>query len=93
MYLLFILHRPRGARAWLTRLGTSDPFGLDPTRIVERILAEGFRPVLKSPKTEPWRTIGPVSEVQLDGQTFLVAVSKNAERISVQEMRADAYSA
>ncbi len=72
-------------------LGTSDPFGLEPCKIIERILAAGFRPVLKKPKTEPWRTIGPVSEVAVDGQTFLIAVAKKAERISIQEVRADAY--
>ncbi len=72
-------------------LGAEDPFGLAPAEIVERILASGYTPVLDQPKEEPWRYVGTVSQVERDEQTFLVAVSRDAEAIGLQEMRADAY--
>ena len=59
--------------------------------IVERILAAGFRPVMDRPKTEPWRSIGIVSEVERDGQMFILSVSHSAQEIGLQEVRADRY--
>ncbi len=39
----------------------------------------------------PWRTIGTVTEVEREEQTFIVSVSRDAEEISLQEMRGDRY--
>ncbi len=72
-------------------LGAEDPFGLAPAVIVERILASGYTPVVDRPKEEPWRYIGIVSQVDREDQTFLVAVSRDAEEIGLQEMRVDRY--
>ena len=80
-----------GREILVEALGVEDPFGLAPAEIVERILAAGFKPVVDQPKEEPWRYIGTVSQVDRDEQTFLVAVSRDAQEIGLQEMRADAY--
>ena len=58
---------------------------------MERILAAGYKPVIDQPKTEPWRYTGTVSRVDRNEQTFLVAVSRDAQEIGLQEMRVDAY--
>ena len=72
-------------------LGAEDPFSLSPAEIVERILAAGYVPVINQPKEEPWQCIGFVSQVDRDEQTFLVAVSRDAQEIVLQEIRADPY--
>jgi hypothetical protein len=72
-------------------LGVEDPFALEPAEIVERVLAAGYTPNLDRPNAESWPQIGIITEVPRDGQTFLVAVGRDAEEISMQEMRADPY--
>ena len=42
-------------------------------------------------RIEMWPTIGRVFEVYREGQDFLVAISRDAEEISVQEIRVDSY--
>ncbi len=74
-------------------LGDPDPFAIPPAELVERILAQGYTPVLDRPNTEPWRTTGKVTSVERDGQTFIVCVSRDAEEISLQERREDRYDA
>ena len=81
----------RGRESLAHTLGDSDPFGLAPKEIIERILAAGFRPVADKPKSEPWRTIGTVTSVLWNNRFFMVAVSQEAQRISLQEMRETAY--
>ena len=81
----------RGSESLAHTLGDSDPFGLAPKEIVKRILTAGFRPVADKPKSEPWRTVGTVTNVLWNNRSFMVAVSRDTQRISVQEMRADAY--
>ena len=80
-----------GREILMEALGAKDPFGLAPAEIVERILVAGYTPVVDQPKHEPWRYIGTVSQVDRKDQTFLVAVSRDAEEIGLQEMRVDAY--
>ncbi len=70
---------------------TADPFSLPPAEIVERVLAQGLGPELVEHRTQMWPTIGHVFEVQRDEQDFIVAVSRDAQEISVQEIRADPY--
>ena len=70
---------------------TEDPFAPPPAEIVERVLALGCTPVISRAQREPLPTWGAVSEVPRDDQTFLVAVSRDAETVSVQEVRVDAY--
>ncbi len=72
-------------------LGAEDPFGLAPGDIVDRIVAAGYVPAADRPRSEPFRTLGSVTEVEREGLVYLVAVSRDAEEISVQERRADAY--
>ncbi len=72
-------------------LGAEDSFGLAPADIVERILAAGYTPIVDQPKTEPWAFLGTVTTVARNGQAFMVAVSRDAEAIGLQEIRADAY--
>ena len=73
--------------------GVEDPFGLAPGVIVHRIVAAGYTPAVERPKSEPLPTIGTVTEVEREGLIYLVAVSRDAEEISVQERRPrpDAY--
>ena len=68
-------------------LGADDPFGIPPAEIVERVLTNGYTPVVDQPKTEMWRTVGTVTEVERDGQTFIVCVSRDAQEIGLQEAR------
>ncbi len=81
----------RGAEILAATLGVEDPFKLAPYEIVERVLKAGSTPVLDSRKTELWRANGQVYEVRLTDRDFLVAMSREAQQISVQETRADAF--
>ncbi len=74
-------------------LRAEDPFGLAPADIVERVLSAGHTPAVDRPRPEPWPQVGIITEVPRDGQTFLVAVGRDAEEISLQEVRADPYLA
>ncbi len=82
----------RGREILADVLGDDDPFAIPPAELVERILDQGYTPVIDRPKPEPWRTIGTVTEVEREEQTFIVSVSRDAEKISLQEMRIDAYN-
>ena len=68
-----------------------DPFAVSPAELVERVIALGCMPLAELRKPEMWPTIGTVTEVKRAEQTFFVAVSRDAQEISVQEMRAEAY--
>ena len=83
----------RGKEILTAVLGAGDPFQLAPYEIVERVLKAGVTPVLDSRKTDLWRANGQVYEVRLAERNFLVAMSREAQQISVQEMRPDAYDA
>ena len=72
-------------------LASSDPFALPPAEIVERVLALGNVPDVTVPRLTMWPTIGRVFEVHREEQDFLVAIGRDAEQISVQEVRADRY--
>ena len=67
---------------------SADPFALSPAAIVEQVIVLGCIPL---PKQAMWPTVGQVFEVRREEQDFLVSISRDAEEISVQEFRADAY--
>ena len=75
------------------QLDAEDPFSLSPAEIVERILMAGYPPNVEWPSSKPWPQIGIVTVVRRDGQSFRVAVSRDAERISLQEVRYTGYEA
>ncbi len=81
----------QGREALIDTLATADPFALSPAEIVERILALGFEPDVTKHSDEMWPTIGRVFEVRREEQDLLVAVSRDAQEVSVQEARVDAY--
>ncbi len=81
----------QGREALIDTLASTDPFGLSPTEIVERVLALGYGPDVTKHAEEIWPTVGRVFEVRRDGRDFLVAISRDAEEISLQEVRADGY--
>ena len=55
-------------------LGDDDPFAIASADLVERILDQGYTPVVDNPKPEMWRTVGKVTEVERDVQTFIVCI-------------------
>ena len=81
----------RGREALIDALASADPFALSPAEIVDRVLGSGHGPDVTKHVDEMWPTVGRVFEVRRDEQDFLVAISRDAEEISVQEIRADAY--
>ena len=81
----------QGREALIDTLASTDPFGLSPTEIVERVLALGYGPDVTKHAEEIWPTVGRVFEVRRDGRDFLVAISRDAEEISLQEVRAAGY--
>ncbi len=72
-------------------LGVEDPFGLPPAEIVERVLALGNLPDVSKPRSGMWPTVGQVYEVRQGEKDYLVAIGRDAEEISVQEVRSDWY--
>jgi len=73
-------------------LGVEDPFALGPAEIVKRVLAAGYTPNIDRSSAESWPTSGRVTVVRRENQTFLVSVCRDAEEISMQEMRVDRYA-
>ena len=80
-----------GRDALAAAFEVADPFALPPAEIVEQVIALGCIPIVELPKQEMWPTIGRVSEVRREEQDFLVAIGRDAQEISVQEMWTDAY--
>ena len=80
-----------GRRALADAFGAEDPFSLEPGDIVERIVAAGYAPWIEAPQPGLLPTVGTVTEVEREGLTYLVSVSRDAEEIDVQEQRAEAY--
>ena len=81
----------RSRKALAKTLAAEDPFALPPAEIVERILELGNVPDVTVPLREMWPTVGRVYEVRREEQGFLVAIGRDAEEISVQELRLDRY--
>ncbi len=73
--------------------GAEDPFGLAPADIVDRTVAAGYTPWVEAPQPELLPTLGTVTEVEREGVTFIVSVSRETAEIDVQERRAEAYDA
>ena len=80
-----------GRRSLADELGDEDPFGLAPADIVDRIVAAGYTPWVEAPQPEMLPTLGTVTEVEREGVTYIVSVSREAAEIDVQEWRAEAY--
>lgn len=74
-------------------LETESPYTISASEIVERFLELGCAPIVDRMQREPFPQFGRTEEVLRSDQTFLVAVSRNAELISVQEVRTDPYDA
>ena len=89
--LFYRVFADQGREVLVDTLASSDPFGLPPAEIVERVLALGCVPDVAVPRLTMWPTIGRVFEVRREKQDFLVAIGRDAEEISVQDMRADRY--
>ncbi len=51
----------------------------------------GYTPAVGWPSSVPWPQVGTVTEVRRDGQSFRVGVSRDGERISLQEVRYTGY--
>ena len=83
----------QGREALIDALASADPFGLPPAEIVERVLALGNVPDLEHAQSQMCPTVERVYEVRREEQDFLVAIGRDAQEISVQEMRAYAYDA
>ncbi len=80
-------------RALAEDLGAEDPFGLEPGEIVERIVAAGYTPWIEAPQTDLLPTVGTLTEVEREGLSYFVSVSRKAQVIDVQERRDEAYEA
>ncbi len=89
--VFYTYFRSTGRRTLIDALGCPDPFGISPREIVERILAAGYKPLAATPGAEPYGSTERIIEVQRRDQTFLVGISRDAEKISVQEVRSEAY--
>lgn len=81
----------QGRAAVSKDLNVANPFSLGTAEIVERVLRAGFTPAVEHPLTQPWRQMGTPTEVVWDGLVFIVSVSRDAEMIGVQEVRAERY--
>ncbi len=81
----------QGREVLIDTLASADPFALPPAEVVERVLALGNVPDVTVPRLTMWPTIGRVFEVRREEQDFLVAISRDAQEIGLQEMRVDAY--
>lgn len=77
--------------ALIDTLASSDPFALPPAEVLERVLALGNIPDITHAQSQMCSTVGRVFEVRREDRDFLVAIGRDAEEISVQEIRADAY--
>lgn len=69
------------------------PFTLPGDKILKRVLAAGSTPNLDRVEREPYESADAVSVVERDGRHFFVFIDVEAERIAVQEVRAEAYQA
>ena len=87
----YLVYCQRGRSTLADDLRSDDPFGLEPLEIIDRVFALGSVPDAFKPRDTLWPTIGSVSEVVSDEGTYLVAIGRDAEEISVQEVEADAY--
>ena len=83
----------QGREALIDTLASADPFMLSADEIVERVLMLGNVPDTTRLHSTMLPVIGRVFEVRREEQEFLVAISRDAEEISVQEIRADPYMA
>jgi hypothetical protein len=82
----------RGRAILADDLDATDPFGLAPGEIVDRVVAAGFTPGVEISMSKPLPPIGTVTEVEREGLSYLVSVSRDAEEVDVQERRAEAYA-
>ena len=87
----YLWYAEHGRATLASDLDAEDPFSLAPGEIVDKVVALGNTPAVDRPQTEPFRTLGTVTEVEREGLVYLVSVSRDAEEIGVQERREEAY--
>ena len=79
-----------GRRALADEFGTDDPFVPSPGEIVDRLVAAGYTPWIAAPQPDLLPMRGTVTNVDREGLSYLVAISRDAEEIGVQERREEA---
>ena len=82
----------QGTGIMVDLFGTDSPYSLPAAEIVDRLLALGCTPIVNRMQREPFPQFGRTEEVQRGDQTFLVAVSRDAQLIGVQEIRTHPYA-
>ena len=80
-----------GCRSLADEFGVDDPLGLEPGEIVDRIVAAGYIPRIEAPQSWLLPMPGTKTEVEREGLTYLVSISRDVEAIDVQERRVDAF--
>ena len=83
------IYAGQGHTALSEDLQASDPFGLAPASIVQRVLYAGHTADTERPQRAWFRSFGIVSIVDQDGQRFVVSIDTEGQRISVQEVRSE----
>ena len=91
--LFYTYFAGQGLELLRLELDDPNPFTLPAAKIVERVLAAGFKPDLEHQEREPYHTADALSVIEREGQTFLVSVDIEGETIAVQEQRMKAYGA
>ena len=89
--IYYTWYHVRGRAILANDLEADDPFGVAPGDIVDRVVAAGFMPAIDASLSKALPPIGTVTEVEREGLSYLVSVSRDAEEIDVQERREEAY--
>jgi hypothetical protein len=89
--IYYTWYHVRGRAILADDLEADDPFSLAPSDIVDRVVAASYTPWIETPMSEPLPPIGTSTEVEREGLSYLVSVSRDAEEIDVQERRVEAY--
>ncbi len=83
--------RVQGRGALTTAFASADPFALSPKEVIRYVIAAGYHPGIGKTESEMWPAVGTIHQVSLNGQIFLVGLSRDAEEISVQEFRTESH--
>lgn len=75
----------RGRELLALELSDPNPFTLSGEKIVERVLAAGYKPDVENKEREAYPTPDALAIVSRNGQHFLVSVDVEGETIAVQE--------
>jgi hypothetical protein len=89
--VLYTCFNGQGQTVLADEFGVEDPFGMSPADIVDRVVGLGYKPWIEAHQPRMLPGFGFSTQIEREGLTYIVFISRDTQEIDVQEQRHEAY--